>query len=271
MCALPANHRWCLTATPVQEKLEDLASLTLFLRVPGLENINIFRKYVVTPTVLKGFAGGFKNLHTLLHTICIRRTREYLPFSNLKTETKMVLLSAEEKAVYSKLFDDIRQDINMVINGGGARTIQVSSAVLRGIYLLRLFCNVGLRKSNAAGKAAWQIQTDDELFSELEMLGKNNCATCSKTILSVDSQDKCDGGVLMPSCQQHLICHVCVPEVNMSNALCGYCNQGEQAIKQHNERPNAPGFSLDTAQPFYEPSKLQALLRDIREDLSRKW
>jgi hypothetical protein len=187
---------------------------------------------------------------------------------NPKPDVRTVPLSVEERAAYDKLWDNFRRDIQMAVSG---RKSHVSSAALRCIHELRLFCNNGARKPKTDDNAVDQAQADDESFSELETLGKNKCTKCTTPIHSIDRQDEGNGGLFMPSCTQHLICHSCVPQINMRSALCEFCKQDQQAPKLQNERQEAQDSSSNATQSLHQPSKLKALLMDIWEDTSRKW
>jgi SNF2 family DNA or RNA helicase len=77
VASLSAQHRWCLTGTPIQNSLEDLGALVSFLKVPILEKPPTFRKFIMNPVSSRS-RGRFQNLQKLLQTICIRRTRELL-------------------------------------------------------------------------------------------------------------------------------------------------------------------------------------------------
>jgi SWI/SNF-related matrix-associated actin-dependent regulator of chromatin subfamily A3 len=240
--------------------------LISFLRVPILENVPTFKKFIVAPTV-PGYASGFKNLQTLLHTICIRRTRESLGLPDPEPEIRHVYFSNEERAAYDKLWDNFRHDIQMAVSG---RKAQVSSTALRCIHELRLFCNNGPRRKKKADTNADSAETDDERFSMLEQLGHAKCAKCKISIHSVDRQDDGNGGRFMASCN-HIVCHACAPQVNMRSSTCEFCANKPQTADLQSNSQDSRDQSLGTSTPLQQPSKLKALLEDISEEPHRKW
>jgi SWI/SNF-related matrix-associated actin-dependent regulator of chromatin subfamily A3 len=264
--ALPAKHRWCLSGTPIQNTLDDLGSLISFLRVPILENIPTFKKFIIAPTV-PGYASGFKNLQTLLHTICIRRTRESLGLPDPDPEIRLVEFSREERVAYNKLWDNFRRDIQMAVSG---RKAQVSSTALKCIHELRLFCNNGPRTVKSAGPTVDAAETDDERFTMLEQLGQAKCARCKIRVYSVDRQDEGNGSIFMPSCD-HIICHACVPQTNLRSTSCEFCAHNHQTRGVQSNGPQAQNQLLLHYGPLEQPSKLKALISDICEAPDRKW
>jgi SNF2 family DNA or RNA helicase len=253
--ALPAHHRWCLTGTPIQNTLDDLSSLITFLRVPILEKSSTFRNHI-TRNTLSGRRDAFKNLQTLLRTICIRRTRESIGLPDPEPQIRYVDFSVLERAAYDSLWDDFRRDVQKAVSG---RQAKMASTALRCIHELRLFCNNGPRRNNKSD------QTDDERLSILEALGKNKCAKCKSTVLFIDRHDDGQGGVFMPSCD-HLVCNGCAPPVSSRSAKCQFC-------RDHVPTPDLSSTAgPDTGQqPVEPPSKLKDLLADIKSDVGRKW
>ncbi|KAJ5501630.1 Helicase C-terminal [Penicillium expansum] len=193
---LSSQHRWCLTGTPIQNSIEDLGALVAFLRVPILDRVAAFRKFISTPTS-SGKKDRFHNLQTLLHAICIRRTRDVLNLPEPTTETRKLPMSSTEKMQYRDLLHECMTKIDMVVSG--RRNGKVNSTVLESLLSLRLFCN--------NGKAEASIPLDsDEALSYLEQLDKNFCSYCSSTIFWLSDTPDTDGGIFLSGCR-HLYHH----------------------------------------------------------------
>ncbi|KAJ5530060.1 hypothetical protein N7527_003453, partial [Penicillium freii] len=187
---LSAQHRWCLTGTPIQNSIEDLGALVAFLRVPILDRVAPFRKFISTPTS-SGKRDRFHNLQILLHAICIRRTRDVLNLPEPTTETRKLPMSSTEKIQYKDLLDECRTKVDMAVSG--RRNGKVNSTVLESLLSLRLFCN--------NGKATASIPLDsDEALSYLEQLDKNVCIYCSGTVFWLSDTPDTDGGIFLAGC-----------------------------------------------------------------------
>ncbi|KAJ5020759.1 SNF2 family N-terminal domain-containing protein [Bipolaris maydis] len=137
---LPAHRRWCLTGTPIQNRLEDLGSLVAFLRLTELSRISIFRTYIITPT-LSHRKNQFGNLQILLRTICLRRTREILDLPQPIACPRLIHLSDEERHQYDNLYEHYKKQVQMAVSSNG----RYASTTIQSIHELRLFCNNGLR------------------------------------------------------------------------------------------------------------------------------
>ncbi|KDP23099.1 hypothetical protein JCGZ_00525 [Jatropha curcas] len=97
--ALVANCRRCLTATPIQNSLEDIYSLLRFLKVEPWENWARWNKLVQEPFE-EGDERGLKLVQTNLKLIMLRRTK-----SSIDREGRpiLVLPPADTQVIYCEL------------------------------------------------------------------------------------------------------------------------------------------------------------------------
>ncbi|KAJ6000208.1 hypothetical protein N7481_000617 [Penicillium waksmanii] len=113
---LSAQNRWCLTGTPIQNDIEDLGALIAFLKVPVLERPSTFRKLISHP-ISSNARYRFKNMQTLLHAVCIRRTRGLLEIPEPLIQVKQLPMSQLERSQYRELLHDCKMKIDMAVSG----------------------------------------------------------------------------------------------------------------------------------------------------------
>lgn len=243
-----------------------MGALVAFLRVPILDRVAPFRKFISVPTS-SGKRDRFQNLQTLLHAICIRRTRDVLNLPEPTTETQRLPMSSTEKAQYKDLLDECRTKVDMAVSG--RRNGKVNSAVLESLLSLRLFCN--------NGKAAASIPLDsDEALSYLEQLDKNVCIYCSSTIFWLSDTPDTDGGIFLAGCR-HLVCHSCIPDHRSRQNKCPCCDsdhaQSDWPIPLlDNSKYHHPQTRIGATPRMKQyPTKLLALLSEISQNPAQKW
>lgn len=256
---LSGQRRWCLTGTPIQNKLEDLGSIVAFLRVPDLERVSTFRTCIIAPTS-PDRGRRFNNLQILLKTICIRRTREILGLPEPIADSRLLAFSSVERQEYDNLYELYRKRVQMAVSGAS----KVASTTLQSIHELRLFCNNGPRKTQHG-----QHGSDDEVLSYLQQLEQNMCAKCSLSIYCIDQVGEKNGGVFIWPCK-HLVCHSCRPQC-LKKKACLLCESGNAPPDLTNHiGTEAPNVVVEET-PVQYPSKLLALLQDIKMEPSHKW
>ena len=108
---LLAQRRWCLTGTPIQNRLDDLLSLLRFLHFEPFCRPSIFQKYVLAP-LGKEDSDGAKMLHVLLRGICLRRNEKYLNILEPHYQEIKLTLSTEEKAMYDGVLRRFQDDLD---------------------------------------------------------------------------------------------------------------------------------------------------------------
>ena len=75
MFALQAERRWCVTGTPIQNKLGDLFSLLAFLREEPWCNIGWWTRMIAKPFD-NNDPVALKRLRIILNPLLLRRTKE---------------------------------------------------------------------------------------------------------------------------------------------------------------------------------------------------
>ena len=259
---LPAQRRWCLTGTPIQNRLEDLGSLVAFLRFAELARMSTFRTYIITPTLIDR-GNSFANLQTVLKTICLRRTRDILGLPQPVAYPRLIKFSGEERRQYTDLYEHYKRQVQMAVSGNG----RYASTTLQSIHELRLFCNNGPRRR--------QDQThdsDDEMLSYLLQLEENACVNCGISIFCIDKEEGRNRGMFIRPCR-HLVCHSCWPQCleKRKETRCLLCVKGYATpdFTTHISTEMLPVAANEAPLPY--PSKLLALLDDIRQAPRDKW
>ena len=158
-----------MTGTPIQNGLEDLGALIRFLKLPILEDVVVFRRYICAeaePT--KGQKNqDFSNLRLLLGSICLRRAQSTLPFHST-TDTVRLQFTEDERKDYRSLEVVCKQALMMAVNSKKSKAAHQN--VLEKLLRLREFCN-GIRPSATTSPEA--------LFSLMQQTGEALCSYCS--------------------------------------------------------------------------------------------
>lgn len=264
--SLSAQHRWCLTGTPIQNNLEDLGSLVAFLKVPILENAPTFRKFIISPITSTSRA-RFHNLRTLLRTVCLRRTRELLDLPEPIPQIRRLPLTPRERVEYDDLLLQCRREIDMVVSGRKKRMI--NSTVLESLLKLRLFCNNGNTNTVLCTGPTSLPADPDEALTYLQQYDQNVCAYCSGTIYSISDKAEAGDGTFISSCC-HLVCHSCMFCYHAQKEGCPSCASGNEPTFPPISSSNHPQIQSsgrsENAGGLYHgqyPSKLLALFSDI--------
>ncbi|KAJ0114754.1 hypothetical protein J7T55_004495 [Diaporthe amygdali] len=144
-CALKARFRWCLTGTPIFNRVEDLGSLIGFLGVHPFDSSSIFNSQITNP-VVKGTPNGLETLRKLVHATSLRRNkdsiRDELRLPGRRIVKEFVQLSREEQRDYDLLKSRYASILDEDDGTNIAR--RYTASVMQTIARLRQFCDHGL-------------------------------------------------------------------------------------------------------------------------------
>ncbi|KAJ3905662.1 P-loop containing nucleoside triphosphate hydrolase protein [Lentinula edodes] len=183
--AVNAEHRWCLTGTPVQNRISDLFSLFHFLRVKNFSNAQWFRsniEYPVTKNDKKDVAQANRLLKLALSHIMLRRLKtDYvnglpiLVLPELKIQVRHCDLSTPEREFYDALKARMQDVLGEVSKRSERGNLRLHSTAW--VLVLRLQQVLTLRPRACAHPALLADQTKVKYEDGSE--NDNKCPLCS--------------------------------------------------------------------------------------------
>ena len=189
---LHSLHRWCLTGTPIQNRLEDLVSLLKFLHFEPFARTSIFQKHILEP-LATDTSDRTLGLKALLHTVCLRRSESLLDLPTPQAEEIRIALPPEERFLYNDVLRRCAIEIDDALSSGVK--IKSYSYLFTAIMRLRRLCNHG-----TYGKTKFTLASDKNWESDLDV--EMDCEICG--VSSEDSWELVSAGDLCPRCGQSL-------------------------------------------------------------------
>ncbi|KAH8668655.1 SNF2 family N-terminal domain-containing protein [Xylariales sp. PMI_506] len=268
-CAIRAQHRWCLTGTPVQNMLDDFGALLTFIGVPPFLAKETFDFWVAKP-ITTNRPGGFQTLRKLVLATCLRRTKENyskaleLPLKTEKVEE--IELSKDER----ELYDFFKRRSYLIATMQKSQPARNNSKQQQGgnilvlIGLLRMICNHGEDLIPAAALAVWRNRDPSAVSWDMLQSSVRRCGTCGR---EADSSTMGQEPVEFPC--QHILCEACLTaatdesDAELPGALsCAMCNTTKNPPPLDHQYGSAVASKTNTT--GYQPStKVQALLRNL--------
>ncbi|RTE72192.1 hypothetical protein BHE90_013394 [Fusarium euwallaceae] len=137
---LATERRWCLSGTPIQNKINDLVSLLRFLRFEPFSQLAIFERHILGP-LSQDTLERARPLQILLRGVCLRRTQKYLKLPEAHSEHVKLSLSPDEQALYDEVLQNTRREIDELVS---TRAKTKRCALLFTMVMkLRRICNHG--------------------------------------------------------------------------------------------------------------------------------
>lgn len=259
---MDATYRWCLTGTPIQNRIEDFAALVAFLRIEHFSHPQNFKKSITTP-LRKQEASAIPRLQKLVNAVCLRRTKESvvseLNLTKREDHVEMIELDDYEQ----QLYDFAKSQANDMLRRSNDASGHYSS-ILQSILRLRQICNHGIELLPPKLRSKLRKSLLVLQGTEYHDLDNDSCESCGRDIEEQEFKEL-PSRLLCP----HILCRLCSSRTAMSvkskaskkqdNSACPLCfpqEPSEQAgmqVKRDKMRPEN-----------YRPSsKVKALLKNL--------
>lgn len=140
-CLLKAQHKLCMSGTPLQNNTFDLYAQMNFLNPGLLGSIEFFRNEFSTPIDKMGEQEQKDHLKKLLFPFVLRRTKEQVA-KDLPEKTETVLfceMEDKQRAIYEAYRNSYREKILGTIDEQGVGKSQLT--ILQGLMKLRQICD----------------------------------------------------------------------------------------------------------------------------------
>jgi SWI/SNF-related matrix-associated actin-dependent regulator of chromatin subfamily A3 len=267
---LKARSRWCLTGTPIQNRLEDVGALFAFIRASLFHSITMFRKFVTVPfdESEERRAVATRNLTLLLDSLCLRRSRELLHLPEPQERIIQVDFSQEERNQY----EQTKKMMNRALRERVGESHSKKAFGMFQVQLqLRILCNHGTYQHPFSWNKRTLLDEREDALCLVGDSGEVICSACRQPMPILGSNKVYR--TYAENCA-HILCSECLDENEeisgdtgeevMRCPLCSLSGvpftttrSGTVAEERHDSYLRAEGHS----------SKMSALVSDIKQDL----
>ena len=281
-CSVKAARRWAVTGTPLQNKLEDLLSLILFLG-PSFDLLGWWRLCVAKPLKTGNTHLAFSNLQKVLEKILLRRTKgekvDDAPILELpprQVSIKYVELTGEQKQFYTQLEKSAKQKFQKLVAEG---TLQNNYAhILELLLRLRQTCDHPFLVSKPAKVSlahpgfsflqefAQKFEISENLLAQkICLLSSAECGVCLESVESP----------VLTSCM-HFFCSKCLESELASHGIFAQpkCPTCGQVVTNENMVRIAPSLAQSFTQgarrklskeDWKSSCKIDSLMEEVEE------
>ncbi|KAH7164838.1 SNF2 family N-terminal domain-containing protein [Fusarium sp. MPI-SDFR-AT-0072] len=279
---LHANSRWCLSGTPIQNKLADIGSLFRFIRAEPFDKASEFRKWIETP-----FDNSYDDpelvrdrLVILLEALCLRRTREVLNLPKTRQFVRHLEFSPQERNQYERTKAVILRNVEH-------RMGEVKKSSQFGMFQmwlqLRIVCNHGTYQKLFSWHRRSLLEEREAIVGTAGQYGEISCVGCEQPmpVLGCDLTKR----MFDDECS-HILCSKCIEESSMSlpqtRNRCPICVRWykepsvprDEVTLGHRERPRKrrkATVARDDHESYFNEhgisTKIRTLVEDVEKDL----
>ena len=271
---LQGRYRWCVTSTPINNRLEDVGALLCHVGVPPFDRMSAFRRWISIPYEEDNEQRiiATKKLRLLFDSLCLRRTRNDVNgrLSSPMETVRQLEFSEDERKQYDATKTAMTRAIRQRVGAFDRNRFGMFQAQLQ----LRLLCNHGTFQDAFSWTEHQNMALDREVALELfGHTGEVNCSSCTQSLPIGDCGTTYHSWTA--SCS-HAVCNECMmhllpsddPDGVLDAQICPICirsgvdqtHRSKQTVemqKQEERFFRHTGFS----------TKMNALVEDLRGGL----
>jgi len=172
-----AYSRWCLTGTPIQNRLEDIGALFIFLKADPFHTMAQFRHFIVTPYNDESEQMAVDRLILLYESFCLRRTKDILELPGMDVRLRELTFTPAEQDQYEKTMNILNRQIREQANN---HTVSTKFGLFQAHLQLRIFCNHGTyQKMFSWHRRNMNLHEEQEALDlEFGFDGELKCSAC---------------------------------------------------------------------------------------------
>ncbi|EAQ87602.1 hypothetical protein CHGG_04221 [Chaetomium globosum CBS 148.51] len=211
---LHANSRWCLTGTPIQNKLADIGALFAFIRAEPFTRASVFRKWIEIPfeQSLENSTAVKNRLVMLLEALCLRRTKDAVQLPGLRQRMRTLEFSPAEREQYENTKKTLARTIRQ--RAGGAEKSS-KFGLFQANLQMRLLCNHGTFQKPFSWHSRSPLDEREVVVSALGQTGEITCSVCQLPMPILGSSWLGNG--FGAQCA-HVLCAECIEESSVPGA-----------------------------------------------------
>jgi SWI/SNF-related matrix-associated actin-dependent regulator of chromatin subfamily A3 len=238
-----------------------------------MQNLSEFRKSIATPFEQGGRLRktAIERFTLLLDALCLRRTKDLLHLPDQHNRVQMIDFSADERLQYDRtskmMFRAVRNQVGGFDHKGMLGMFQVQ-------LQLRILCNHGtFQKPFSWNRRKIHLLDErEDMESALGRDGEITCTNCKETMPLFSA-----GRMYRRYTEhcRHVLCSECLEESSGSQdsiptdcPLCSSLWGSASATHAHSQRSKQPGENDQYFRPGGRSSKVEALVKDVQQDLS---
>jgi SWI/SNF-related matrix-associated actin-dependent regulator of chromatin subfamily A3 len=273
MFKLSAKSRWCLTGTPIQNRLEDIGALFAFIRVRPFDSLAVFRRFIVIPfdESEESRSVAAHKLGLLLDSLCLRRMTDLLNLPERHNITRVLDLSKDEREQYEKTKTIMLRAIRQ---RAGETDTHNMFGIFQAQLQLRILCNHGTFQHSFSWANRSLLNEREDALCAIGQNGEINCSLCRQAMPILGSNRV--HRKYAENCA-HVLCEECLEENTRESQklrdqltqcpLCLPLGHAAAVVQVEDTYSKKGGVVDDYFRPSGHSSKMTALITDVKNGL----